>query len=208
MSAIDVKREFPGALHIEATADIRRSWCSGYLTAMWGDHEGHACYCVGDPHIDKGKYRHRNFTQRFALWPAAREWLPARLVELAGGGWDVWVAPMLRATAARTKCTGAGGQWCWADLDGEMTVERRAAIAALGDRARLISSGTGHHLYARLDGWQPLDAVVEANRKLAAMLDADSKWSDDSLLRPPGTFNMKPVVFHGHAAAIVQTVTL
>jgi hypothetical protein len=37
-------------------------------------------------------------------------------------------------------------------------------------------------------------------------LDADAKWSNESLLRPPGTFNQKPKVRQGEAPALVQVL--
>jgi len=209
-AADSIKAAFPGSIYIDAPAADRRRWAAGYLDAMWGDHEGFACYAHGKPYIDakSGKYRHHEFNHHFLPWPTARGALVDALLARAAGGLDVWVAPMLRATKARTKGTGAGSQWAWADLDDDMTVTRRAAIHALGSNARVVSSGTGHHVYVRLDSWRPVEVVEATNRKLAALVEGDAKWDDTSLLRPPGTFNLKPLIRHGAAPALVQAVEL
>jgi hypothetical protein len=175
---------------------------------MWGDHDGLVCLGHGTPYLDGDKYRHRDFRQVFGVWPDQAAWLADHALHQAAHGRDIYVTPMLRAERSRKKGTGAGGRWAWTDLDGPLTVERRAAIHAIGAAARVVSSGTGHHVYVELDDWYPLDVIEDTNRRLAAMLDGDHKWDDAAFLRLPGTFNLKPLIFHHRTPALVQVVTL
>lgn len=203
---IDLQAAFPGSMWVEAPAADRTRWCLNFMRALWGEREGWCALASGIPHLDNGKYRHRDFRQHFHRWPNAQTAAADEAIRLASHGRDVYVAPMLRTKRERTKGDGAGGRFAWVDCDGELTIERRQTVAKLGDACRIVFSGTGHHIYVELDDWQPLEAVVRANRALVAMLDGDAKWSDESLLRAPGTFNRKPIVFHGEAPTLVQKI--
>ncbi len=212
-AAVDlVRRSFPGSLIIENTPLSRRAMCSAFLTAMWGDREGWAAFAAGiDPYVDSstGKYRHAKFEQFFYRWPTEADKAISDVQNMSNAGAsDMYVSPMLRTARERKKATGAGGCWAWADLDGAMTEQRRDVIASFGADARVVNSGTGHHLYVKLDDWHTPDDIEAVNQTLAAALGGDHKWSNESLLRPPGTWNLKPRTFNGELPALVQAVTL
>ena len=205
----DLLRAFPGSTFEDAPRVTRMQWALGFTRALWGDHDGYACVGHGAPHLDtNGMYRHRGFSQTFHEWPSASVAMAEQMMTLAARGHDVYVTPMLRAEKGRKKGTGAGAQWAWVDLDGPMTEDRLRVLRALGDTVRVVSSGTGHHAYFQLDEWTPLDEVENTNRALASMLDGDSKWDDTSFLRPPGTYNRKPLLRGAGPPALVQVVEI
>jgi hypothetical protein len=205
----NLTRSLPGSLWTELPSDERRAMAMRYCKAMWGDREGVVALGIGsNPHAVGGKLKHKPFAQEFAQWPRDIEAIADRAIICASRRCDVYVSPMLRTDHRRLKVNGAGGRWAWADLDGPMTAERLALLRPLGDSVRIISSGTGHHAYFKLDEWRTPDEIEATNRALRDMLGGDAKWSNESLLRLPGTFNFKPSVFHGKPPALVQAVTL
>lgn len=106
----------------------------------------------------------------------------------------MWVAPLLRSAAARTKDTALPGAHLWADMDGTMTPAQEAALARLvSGGALVVRSGRpgGRHLYVRLNGLTPPAELEVLNRRLAALLGADHKSDAASVLRLPGTTNHK-----------------
>lgn len=210
MSGDQIATPFPGSLYVDLPAADRRVMAIRYMRAMYGDHQGVVAFGIGaNPYVnDKGKYSHKTFWQEFHTWPSGMEQAADAAIVHASRRCDVYVSPMLRKTRDRLKDNGAGGRWAWADLDGAMSPERLTLLRALGDSVRIVSSGTGHHAYFELDGWKSPDEIEATNRALRDMLGADAKWSNESLLRLPGTFNGKPVVFHGKPAALVQGVKL
>lgn len=204
----DLLRAFPGSRFEDAPRADRLRWALGFTRALWGDHCGFACVGHGEPYLEAGMYRHHGFTQSFFEWPAASVELAEQMMTLASHGRDVYVTPMLRAEKGRKKGSGAGAQWAWVDLDGPMTDDRLRVLRQLGDAVRVVSSGTGHHVYFRLDEWTPIGDVENTNRSLAAMLDGDSKWDDTSFLRPPGTYNRKPLLRGEGPPALVQVIEI
>jgi hypothetical protein len=209
MSNENLTNSFPGSVWTELPSDERRAMAMRYCRAMWGDREGVAALAIGyNPHAVAGKLKHKPFTQEFFEWPRDIEAIADRAMTCASQRSDVYVSPMLRKDHRRLKVNGAGGRWAWADLDGPMTAERLALLRSLGDSVRVISSGTGHHAYFMLDEWRTPDEIEATNRALRDMLGGDAKWSNESLLRLPGTFNTKPSVFHNRPPALVQAVTL
>jgi hypothetical protein len=195
--------------HTEQPSKVRGEMATRYTTAMWGQHQGIAAFAAGRPFVDaSGKYRHSEFGQRFYNWPADAKRCIAEQLDICADGKDVYVNPMLRTAKRRQKDTGAGGRWAWVDLDGPLTDARKATLAGLGDACRLISSGTGHHAYVQLDEWRTWEQVETINQGLAHALDGDHKWSNESLLRLPGTFNLKPLILRNEEPRLVQAVTL
>ncbi|MFN8019838.1 MAG: hypothetical protein U0P45_17220 [Acidimicrobiales bacterium] len=188
---------------VAADADARRGWALEYGRRLWGDHKGTACIATGRPHVNEaGKYAHRDFAHHFFAWPAEADDFASAAVDLAGQALDVYVTPMLRTARSAKKGAGAGGSWCWVDVDGEWTAERSAAVGTLGDTFT-VHSGTGRHVYVALDGWYEPDEVAGLNRRLRVLLDGDHKWAENALLRVPGTYNRKPFVFDHRAPALV-----
>ena len=200
---------FAGTTLTEQTSKLRSEMATRYTTAMWGQHRGIAAFAAGRPYVDaNGKYRHTEFGQRFYNWPADAERCITEQLAICADGKDVYVNPMLRTASQRQKHTGAGGRWAWVDIDGPLTDARKATLASLGEACRLISSGTGHHAYVQLDEWRTWEQVETINQGLAHALDGDHKWGNESLLRLPGTYNLKPLILRNEEPRLVQAVTL
>jgi hypothetical protein len=209
VSAAAVLAAVPGSVVAEESSADRRRRAVNYMHALWRTQTGTIAIASGVPHLDsQGRYKHADFGQMFGTYPDDIEVMTSRAIDLAAAGRDVYVAPMLRTERERKKASGAGGSWAWCDMDGPLTEVRRAVIARLGDAVIVVSSGTGHHVYVRLDGWHSPEDVEAVNRSLVDALDGDAKWSNESLLRLPGTFNLKPLILRNEAPALVQGVRL
>jgi hypothetical protein len=88
------------------------------------------------------------------------------------------------------------GRFAWADVDWPWTPERQAAweeVRTVAPGSMLVDSGRGRHCYVPLGAPHPPAELEVWNRRLGALLGADSKWAENSLLRLPGTLNFKPV---------------
>lgn len=205
-----VRDAFPGSTWADLPAADRIKMASTYMAGLWAGLDGVAAMAAGiEPFVNsEGRYKHKDFKQRFFHWPAQAGDAARWAIDTAATAADVYVCPMLRATRHRNKGNGIGGRWGWVDLDGPLDDARRAVLAGLGSSVRLVSSGTGHHAYFDLGAVVEPAVVEDFNRQMVAVLGADSKWSDESLLRLPGTFNNKPVVFDHLPPALVQKVGL
>lgn len=173
-----------------------------FLGVLFDHREGYLSAAFGrDPYLtDKGKYAHHNWRERSYRWPAERPAFEATVAkELGTGAVDVYVCPALRKTPARSGFThpikgsnAAALSTLWADADGALTEDKRDALDPV-----VVASGSADHLhvYVLLD--QPIDDVARhraLNEALRTYLGADAKFSDESLLRLPGTLNFKPTV--------------
>jgi hypothetical protein len=65
-----------------------------------------------------------------------------------------------------------------------------------------VASGSGRHVYMPLDQPETPERLEGWNRRLGALLDADSGWSETKLLRLPGTYNHKPRVAGGRPVLV------
>ena len=172
-----------------------------YLDLVFSDRPGYVAMALGyQPYRDdNGKYRHKEWRELPFIWPGEKAKL-LRTVEqemATGDAVDVYVAAALRNSPGRNGWGGKLGsnaappRVLWADLDGPVDLAKLTSLDAY-----LVDSGQpGHrHLYLLLD--RPVDVATHRalNRALAQYLGADSKWSDDALLRLPGTQNWKPTV--------------
>ncbi|HEY1972607.1 MAG TPA: hypothetical protein VGH89_31970 [Pseudonocardia sp.] len=115
----------------------------------------------------------------------------------AGEPVDVYVAPATRVSDARSGYGGPNGsnaappRLLWGDCDQELD---RAKLAKL-DPLIVNSGQPGHrHVYVPLNRSVSIAEHRVLNKALAAYLGCDTKWSDDALLRLPGTLNFKPTV--------------
>lgn len=177
---------------------------TGYLDTVFGARTGYVATAFGiEPYRDDhGRYRHRRWEERRYLWPDRRAELVdllARVASGASGSVDAYVCPLLRLTDARNGFGGRRGSNAapadvlYADFDADDVLDT-AKLAGLD--AYVVGSGQrGHlHVYVLLD--QPVPVVVHRalNTALTAHLGADAKFSDDTLLRAPGTWNWKPAV--------------
>ncbi len=182
-----------------------------FLQETFGDRPGYVAlaFGLGQYRNAEGKYKFREWrdgaAQRFA-WPAGRAALIAAVIEVTDRA-DVFVCPALRATPTRNKGGAVPLARLWADLDAEPADE--ALWRKL--EAWVVASGQPGHRHAYVALSEPVDLATHAvlNKALAARLGADAKWSDESLLRLPGTLNFKPTVpVNGAAPQLPAPVTI
>ena len=177
-----------------------------FLELVFGGRTGTVCLAFGrDPYLnDDGKYRHRSWSEgdqpRTDLyrWPDERDRLLGDVArEMAGGPVDVYVCPALRHAGAKSRRKGDAlpAVWAWADLDGPAADP--VLLDKLGPLVVRSGSDDHRHVYVALDaaasdyGGVPVAGLQNINRALARLLGGDAKWSDESLLRLPGTLNHK-----------------
>jgi hypothetical protein len=195
LAAFEVAAAFPMA---EADLPLTQPAAAGLWTGrVWGRAEGWACAAIasGGHYSASGKYEFTDFRHRYYRWPDQARRLLAELLCAASEA-DVYVIPLLRHHRSARKGSGGAGQVAWADVDGTWTPERAAAVDHLreaGTPVWVVESGSGgRHVYVRLAGPEPPERIEAWNRRLGALLGADAKWAENSLLRLPGTFNHKP----------------
>lgn len=164
---------------------------STYLELLFGNREGFVAVAVGsDPYWNaRGTYSHRRWQERRYRWPDDRVRLLGHADDLAGLPCDVYVAPALRTGDQRSQGGAAGPLWVWVDLD------QAPADADLWETLRpiVVHSGQPGHAHGYVPLTRPVDLGTHAQlgKALAARLGGDAKWSDESLLRLPGTYNHK-----------------
>jgi len=167
---------------------------ANYIDVVLGQRGGFVALAFGrDPYWnDAGKYKHRGWTETRFAWPAEMlEFSKAVDQELAtGDAVDIYVCPAVRHTNDRRKGSALPPMVCWADLDGP------PADTALWDALNplVVDSGQPGHRHAYVPLTKPigLGAHARLNKALADRLGGDAKWSDESLLRLPGSLNFKP----------------
>jgi hypothetical protein len=175
-----------------------------WMARLWGNRDGHACLCLGvDGHLTQGgRYGFRRFSQCFHRWPADRHRLLAQAMAAADQA-DVYVGVLLWTGPSRRAGTAQPGRVAWADVDGAWTTQRAQALDRLGGWPTWqVQSGSGRHLYLPLEDLEPPERLEGWNRRLAALLDADSGWSQTKLLRLPGTYNHKPRAAGGRSRLV------
>lgn len=171
---------------------------SGFLAVAFG---------YGPHRADTGRYTHREWQEMQFSWPADREKLAVEVarLQLQGEQVDVYVCPAVRFTSDRRKGSALPPQVCWVDLDNEPAdPDLWQTLAPF-----VVASGQPGHRHAYLPLTRPVDLGTHArlNKALAQRLGGDHKWSDESLLRLPGTWNHKtdpssPVVVEATGAAV------
>jgi hypothetical protein len=175
-----------------------------WMARLWGSREGHACLALGvDGHLSRGgRYEFRRFVQCFHRWPVGRHRLLAQAMAAADQA-DVYVGVLLRSGRSRRAGTAQPGRVAWADVDGAWTIQRAQALDRLGGWPTWqVHSGSGRHLYLPLEDLEPPERLEGWNRRLAALLAADSGWSQTKLLRLPGTYNHKPRAAGGRSRLV------
>ncbi|MGH3420325.1 MAG: hypothetical protein ACRDOD_12145 [Streptosporangiaceae bacterium] len=168
---------------------------AAYVDVVLGSRPGFVAVAYGhDPYYDEqGKYRHKreDWTERRYPWPAGREALHTDVARIlaAGERVDVYVCPAVRFTDHRRKGDALPPMVCWVDLDGPVLDE---ALWSTLDPLTVQSGSDGHrHGYLPLASPVDLGTHTRLNKALTARLGGDAKWSDESLLRLPGTLNHK-----------------
>ena len=165
---------------------------STFTAVVFGDRAGYLALAIGyDGYRNQsGAYRHREWAEHHYAWPDDAEQLWTDLGrENLTNRIDVYVCPAVRHTQQRRKGDALPPMVCWADLDHEPADHD---LVQRLDPYVVDSGQPGHtHLYLPLS--EPVDLGTHAalNRALAEQLGGDPKWSDESLLRLPGTHNHK-----------------
>jgi hypothetical protein len=171
-----------------------------YFQACFGDTAGWLAVAIGhEPHVDDaGKYAHKRWEEHAAPWPKRVGDVVAAIARSAQSA-DVYCCPYLMRDRRRTKGNAASHALVHADIDGELDPD---AVRALGGFA--VTSGTPGHAHV----YVPLSYAVTPTQHevlccgLAERLGGDAKYSDNDLLRPPGTLNHKPAAAGGAPAAV------
>jgi hypothetical protein len=161
----------------------------GFVETCFGAADGWLCVAVGlKPHRDEnGKYAHNKWSEVAFRWPAQAEEALGYIKKAAPLG-DVYICPYPMKEPRRAK--GRAGQRVLIHADVDHNLDE-GKVAELG--GFIVRSGTaGHgHVYVPL-AWPVTPAQHEALcRGLAAHLGGDTKYSDNDLLRLPGTLNYK-----------------
>ncbi len=195
-----------GDIELDDSPDARGFQVRRHCARLWGEHEGIAALAHGVPYVSGKSYSHHAFRQRFYEYPSQLDELCHDAVDLSGTQ-DIWLCPMLRRDRARKKSNGLGGQHGWADVDGPWTPERARVLSeSATPGTALVDSGTGHHVYLKVENWSSVESIVRLNLALRGALDGDAKHQNESLLRPPGTLNHKPRVFGYGEPRLVEIV--
>jgi hypothetical protein len=179
-----------------------------YFDAVFRDTTGWLQIAFGfEPHINKaGKYSHRRFDTIGAHWPDEvtddlTSYLSSKSEEI-----DIWVCPYLMTHNQRTKGESVSRLTVHADIDREPFDSAKAeTLTVMGGFA--IASGSHGHAHAYL----PLTRSVSVEQHQALCIGlgehiggADpGKHSDNDLLRPPGTHNLKATVFDHNRKAFL-----
>ena len=168
-----------------------------YLDALLGDTPGYLHIAVGrDPYLnDKGKYQHRDWEQTPYDYPAQADEAVNHMLRAAPGA-DVYVCTSVMRGRTRAKGAAVERTRPHADVDhGRLDPEK---VTAIGGWA--ISSGTPGHGHVYAETTEPL-TITEYDilcRALGNYLGgADSKISDNDVLRPPGTYSQKATIVGG-----------
>jgi P4 family phage/plasmid primase-like protien len=171
-----------------------------YFQACFGNTAGSLTVAIGhEPYIsDTGKYSHKRWVEHAAPWPKRAEDAVAAVLRQAPNA-DVYCCPYLMRDRHRAKGNAASRVLVHADVDGRLDLD---VVRELGGFA--VASGTPGHAHVYI----PLSYAVTAAqhemlcRGLAEHLGGDAKYSDNDLLRPPGTLNHKPVAVGGEPAVV------
>jgi TusA-related sulfurtransferase len=163
-----------------------------FVETCCGDIEGWLCVAVGrEPYRDdNGKYKHHKWDEVAFRWPAEADKAIDYITRASALG-DVYTCPYPMKEMRRAKGQAARRVLIHADVDGDLD---EAEVSRLG--GFIVNSGSpGHgHVYVPL-AWPVTPDQHEALcRGLAAHLGGDTKYSDNDLLRAPGTWNYKSKV--------------
>jgi len=183
------------ATSYRSTDQQRLASARAYCDLLYGDRSGYVYMFTGAGgyFTPNDSYKFICKTQFWWAWPDTRdEFLSLPLVDVANLD-DVYVCPQLRRQRTATQDPTTTGCTLWCDVDGPWTAQRQAALDAFlqGRAAHIVDSGHGKHVYVPLDRMYLGEEIEHGNRILMKVLDGDSKWSENSLLRLPGAFNHK-----------------
>jgi hypothetical protein len=161
-----------------------------FLDACIGPTTGVLHAAVGyDIQFVNGKYKHQKWVETQFDWPAEAGRAEREILREATTA-DVYVCPNLMVADKRAQGAAAARLNIKADIDGDFDLDKVREISGFA-----VASGTpGHaHVYVPLAESVPAHQYTALCRALGNYLgNADSKISDNDVLRPPGTYNHKP----------------
>ena len=165
-----------------------------YIDAVIGEREGFLAFAFGRDTVlgRRRQIRHRDWTETRFQWPAERDKirLPSTRNSPAGNR-----STSTSARPSDSPTTGAKAPHCRPWCAGQTSTARPADVA-LWDTINpyVVDSGQPDHRHAYVPLTRPvgLGAHARLNKALANRLGGDAKWSDESLLRLPGSLNFKP----------------
>ena len=175
-------------------AELRTAELETYLGLVFGDHQGFVAVVVGHGgHYPEGKSKYEmEWKQHYFRWPSERPACVSSVINAMAAA-DTYVIPFIRNRRSTKAESSAEGCYVWADVDGNAKEVSKVLESFLCSGSFVVHSGSegSLHAYIRLDGWYEPEIVEALNKRLAKVLSADSKWSSNAFLRPPGTLNHK-----------------
>ncbi len=177
---------------------LDRDAAAAFLDATLGNEKGFAALAFGREGYfnERARYAHKEWTEASYAWPTKR----GRLLDdvarelVSGKRVDVYVSPYVRATKRRSKGDAVSRRLLHADRDGLEPLDLWEGLLAMLPGAFVVDSGSPGHVHIYLPVTRDLDLAAHELlcRGLAAKLGrTDSKFSDNDLLRLPGTVNFK-----------------
>ena len=124
-------------------------------------------------------------------WPGDVAGYAEQLVDFSNEA-DVFAAPLLRRKQSRKQGTGIAGHHAWVDLDDPAEGSAQLAGYLLHETGSFaVDSGRHRHLYVGVQDSLQVNELEILNHRLALTLGGDNKWSETTILRPPGSYNHK-----------------
>jgi hypothetical protein len=163
-----------------------------FLDACIGPTTGVLHVAVGyDMQLVNGKHKHRRWIETQFDWPSEADRAEREILREATTS-DVYVCPNLMVGDKRAQGGAAARLNIKADIDGDFDLDKVREIGGFA----VASGSLGHaHVYVPLAESVPAYRYTALCRALGGYLgNADSKISDNDVLRPPGTYNHKPTV--------------
>lgn len=163
-----------------------------YLDMIGGRGQGFLALAYGEgPVMKDGRLTHRRWRPASYPWPSGRASALADISRAVVDGCDVYACPLLRSTPRRRQGEAVSGHVVWVDIDDEATDDAPLVLESLG--ALTVASGRRGHVHGYLLLSRAVDptAIETINRALARRTGGDAKFSENSVLRVPGTRSHK-----------------
>jgi hypothetical protein len=188
------------SIHIRSARDTDQSWTIGdrqrqaewWMNAVWGRETGFAAFAVGENGLFRGStYQFTRFSAIYEPWPGDVAGYAEHLVDISNEA-DVFAAPLLRRQQSRKQGTGIAGHYAWVDFDAPAEGSaQQVEHLLLGTSSFAVDSGQHQHLYVEVQDALRVSELEILNHRLALTLGGDAKWSETTILRPPGSYNHK-----------------
>ena len=167
-----------------------------YAETCFGDAEGWLCVAVGlKPYRDaNGKYKHHKWDEVAFRWPQQSDEALTYITK-AGPLGDVYMCPYPMKEPRRAKGNAGQRVLIHADVDHELDPDEGGPARRV-HRALRLHPATATST-SRWRGRSPRPARSACVVAWPHTLGGDTKYSDNDLLRPPGTLNYKSKVDGG-----------